>query len=215
MRYRAKDDDAPQKKHNRTHLLTSHCLVSRTLEMSTGVAATVLVASASAVAKLFVVGGIGYVSAIRPKANPILPAFAMDAISRMNFNLVSPSRRITSSARPRRTRRLPRSRPWRTRCRGGRGCGRGRVHGARGHVQGRPRRTRSWPWSRPTAEEATVDKAMGKGASTADEAVAVAVAKGTLGSRALVRRVSLTLSNPTSHRNSSSCPWCTQPWPRP
>ncbi|KAL7443704.1 hypothetical protein ACHAXM_009115 [Skeletonema potamos] len=49
---------------------------------------SVLVASASAVAKVFVIGAIGFVSAIRPKAAPILPASAMNAISKMNFNLL-------------------------------------------------------------------------------------------------------------------------------
>lgn len=49
---------------------------------------SVLIASASAVAKVFVIGAIGYVSAIRPKAAPILPGSAMNAISKLNFNLL-------------------------------------------------------------------------------------------------------------------------------
>ncbi len=49
---------------------------------------SVLIASSSAVAKVFVIGGIGYVSAIRPKSDPILPGSAMNAISKMNFNLL-------------------------------------------------------------------------------------------------------------------------------
>lgn len=49
---------------------------------------SVLIASASAVAKVFVIGLIGYVSAIHPKADPILPGSAMNAISKMNFNLL-------------------------------------------------------------------------------------------------------------------------------
>lgn len=49
---------------------------------------SVLIASASAVAKVFVIGAMGYVSAIRPKADPILPGSAMNAISKMNFNLL-------------------------------------------------------------------------------------------------------------------------------
>ena len=49
---------------------------------------SVLIASASAGAKVFVIGAIGYVSAIRPKAAPILPASAMNSISKMNFNLL-------------------------------------------------------------------------------------------------------------------------------
>ena len=49
---------------------------------------SVIIASASAVAKVFVIGAIGYVSAIYPKSAPILPASAMNAISKMNFNLL-------------------------------------------------------------------------------------------------------------------------------
>ena len=49
---------------------------------------SVLIASASAVAKVFVIGAIGYVSACRPKSDPILPGSAMNAISKMNFNLL-------------------------------------------------------------------------------------------------------------------------------
>ena len=47
---------------------------------------SVLIASASAAAKVFVIGGIGYVSSIHPKHAPILPSSAMNAISRMKFN---------------------------------------------------------------------------------------------------------------------------------
>jgi len=49
---------------------------------------SVLIASASAVAKVFVIGAIGYVSASRPKETPILPSSAMNSISKMNFNLL-------------------------------------------------------------------------------------------------------------------------------
>jgi predicted permease len=49
---------------------------------------SVLIASASAVAKVFVIGTIGYVSASRPKETPILPSSAMNSISKMNFNLL-------------------------------------------------------------------------------------------------------------------------------
>ena len=50
---------------------------------------SVIAASASAVGKVFVIGAIGYISAIRPRPVPILPPHAMNAISKMNFNLVS------------------------------------------------------------------------------------------------------------------------------
>lgn len=49
---------------------------------------SVIVASASAVAKVFVIGTIGYVAAIRPRPVPILPPHAMNAISKMNFDLL-------------------------------------------------------------------------------------------------------------------------------
>ena len=49
---------------------------------------SVLIASASAVSKVFVIGAIGYYSAIRPIDGPILPESAMNAISKMNFNLL-------------------------------------------------------------------------------------------------------------------------------
>ncbi|KAL7537187.1 hypothetical protein ACHAXR_011729 [Thalassiosira sp. AJA248-18] len=49
---------------------------------------SVVIASASAVAKVFVIGTIGYVSAKRPRPKPILPPHAMNAISKMNFNLL-------------------------------------------------------------------------------------------------------------------------------
>ncbi len=49
---------------------------------------SVIVASASAVAKVFVIGTIGYVAAIRPRPNPILPPNSMNAISKMNFDLL-------------------------------------------------------------------------------------------------------------------------------
>jgi len=49
---------------------------------------SVIIASASAVGKVFVIGTIGYISAIRPRKSPILPPFAMDSISKMNFNLL-------------------------------------------------------------------------------------------------------------------------------
>jgi hypothetical protein len=49
---------------------------------------SVIVASASAVAKVFVIGTIGYVAAIRPRPIPILPPHAMNAISKMNFDLL-------------------------------------------------------------------------------------------------------------------------------
>lgn len=49
---------------------------------------SVIIAAASAVAKVFVIGGIGYVCAIRPKPVPILPPHAMNALSTMNFNLL-------------------------------------------------------------------------------------------------------------------------------
>lgn len=54
----------------------------------TNAIASVIVASASAVAKVFVIGAIGYVSAKRPRPVPILPPHAMNAISKMNFNLL-------------------------------------------------------------------------------------------------------------------------------
>ncbi|KAK1739771.1 putative auxin efflux carrier [Skeletonema marinoi] len=64
-------------------------MVVRPLDTTMSEAITsVIIASASAVAKVFVIGAIGYVSAIRPKAAPILPASAMNAISKMNFNLL-------------------------------------------------------------------------------------------------------------------------------
>ena len=50
---------------------------------------SVIAASASATGKVFVIGAIGYISAIRPRPVPILPPHAMNAISKMNFNLVS------------------------------------------------------------------------------------------------------------------------------
>ena len=50
---------------------------------------SVIAASASAVGKVFVIGAIGYISAVRPRPVPILPPHAMNAISKMNFNLVS------------------------------------------------------------------------------------------------------------------------------
>mmetsp|Transcript_3646 Transcript_3646/g.9266 ORF Transcript_3646/g.9266 Transcript_3646/m.9266 type:complete len:551 (+) Transcript_3646:171-1823(+) len=49
---------------------------------------SVIIASGSAVAKVFVIGAIGYVSAKRPRPVPILPPHAMDGISKMNFNLL-------------------------------------------------------------------------------------------------------------------------------
>ncbi|KAL3792764.1 hypothetical protein ACHAWO_002369 [Cyclotella atomus] len=49
---------------------------------------SVIIASASATAKVFVIGGIGYYAACRPKASPILPNIAMTGISKMNFNLL-------------------------------------------------------------------------------------------------------------------------------
>lgn len=49
---------------------------------------SVIIAAASAVAKVFVIGGIGYVCALRPKPVPILPPHAMNALSTMNFNLL-------------------------------------------------------------------------------------------------------------------------------
>lgn len=49
---------------------------------------SVIAASASAVAKVFVIGTIGYVAAIRPRPTPILPPHAMTAISKMNFDLL-------------------------------------------------------------------------------------------------------------------------------
>mmetsp|Transcript_493 Transcript_493/g.967 ORF Transcript_493/g.967 Transcript_493/m.967 type:complete len:521 (+) Transcript_493:240-1802(+) len=53
-----------------------------------GAVTSVIVASASAVAKVFVIGAIGYVSAKRPRPVPILPQHAMNAISKMNFDLL-------------------------------------------------------------------------------------------------------------------------------
>lgn len=53
-----------------------------------GIISSVIIASASATAKVFVIGGIGYWSACRPKASPILPNVAMTGISKMNFNLL-------------------------------------------------------------------------------------------------------------------------------
>lgn len=49
---------------------------------------SVIAASASAVAKVFVIGIIGYVAATRPRPTPILPPHAMTAISTMNFDLL-------------------------------------------------------------------------------------------------------------------------------
>ncbi|KAL7539360.1 hypothetical protein ACHAWF_006385 [Thalassiosira exigua] len=54
----------------------------------TNAVSSVIVASASAVAKVFVIGAIGYVSAKRPRPVPILPPSAMNAISKMNFDLL-------------------------------------------------------------------------------------------------------------------------------
>jgi hypothetical protein len=48
----------------------------------------VIIASASATAKVFVIGGIGYWAACRPKGSPTLPDVAMTGISKMNFNLL-------------------------------------------------------------------------------------------------------------------------------
>mmetsp|Transcript_15538 Transcript_15538/g.29493 ORF Transcript_15538/g.29493 Transcript_15538/m.29493 type:complete len:109 (-) Transcript_15538:3110-3436(-) len=59
----------------------------RTITMANEII-SVIIASSSSVAKVFVIGGIGYVSAKRPRPIPILPSHAMDAISKMNFNLV-------------------------------------------------------------------------------------------------------------------------------
>lgn len=56
-----------------------------------GAVASVVVASASAVAKVFVIGTIGYASAKRPRPVPLLPPHAMTAVSKMNFNLASVS----------------------------------------------------------------------------------------------------------------------------
>ena len=50
--------------------------------------ASVVIASASATAKVFVIGGLGYWAACRPKPSPILPNVAMTGISKMNFNLL-------------------------------------------------------------------------------------------------------------------------------
>ena len=49
---------------------------------------SVIIASASAVAKVFVIGGMGYISAIRPRPIPLLPPSAMNALSKMNFYLL-------------------------------------------------------------------------------------------------------------------------------
>jgi len=54
----------------------------------TNAVTSVIAASASAVAKVFVIGLIGYVSAKRPRPVPILPPHAMNSISKMNFNLL-------------------------------------------------------------------------------------------------------------------------------
>ncbi|KAL7465529.1 hypothetical protein ACHAXS_005846 [Conticribra weissflogii] len=51
--------------------------------------ASVIIASSSAVAKVFVIGAIGYASANYPKGNPILPPYAMGAVSKMNFYVLA------------------------------------------------------------------------------------------------------------------------------
>ena len=49
---------------------------------------TVMIASASAVAKVFVILAIGYISAKRPKPIPLMPPNAIDSISKLNFYLL-------------------------------------------------------------------------------------------------------------------------------
>jgi predicted permease len=50
--------------------------------------ASVMIASASAVAKVFVILGIGYVAAIRPRPIPLMPPNAINSISKMNLYLL-------------------------------------------------------------------------------------------------------------------------------
>jgi hypothetical protein len=49
---------------------------------------TVMIASASAVAKVFVILAIGYISAKRPRPIPLMPPNAIDSISKLNFYLL-------------------------------------------------------------------------------------------------------------------------------
>lgn len=49
---------------------------------------SVMIASASAVAKVFVILAIGYISAKRPRPTPLLPPHAINSISKMNFYLL-------------------------------------------------------------------------------------------------------------------------------
>lgn len=49
---------------------------------------TVMIASASAVAKVFVILAIGYMSAKRPRPIPLMPPQAIDSISKLNFYLL-------------------------------------------------------------------------------------------------------------------------------
>lgn len=49
---------------------------------------TVMIASASAVAKVFVILAIGYISAKRPRPIALLPPHAIDSISKLNFYLL-------------------------------------------------------------------------------------------------------------------------------
>lgn len=64
-----------------------HRTVAKTQSMPS-IISSVIIASASATAKVFVIGGLGYWAACRPKASPILPDVAMTGISKMNFNLL-------------------------------------------------------------------------------------------------------------------------------
>jgi len=49
---------------------------------------SVMIASASAVAKVFVILAIGYVAAIRPRPIPLMPPNAINSISKMNLYLL-------------------------------------------------------------------------------------------------------------------------------